>query len=111
MPENARYAGRPLVRLLDAYVLAAIGELDDRSSEQLYKMTPRLQATFKCSGAWDEIVASVMHFPSNMPELIRQSWVKNSALAAANGETLLPVDFMLMFVDANFLPCGESGTE
>ena len=37
-----------------------------------------------------------------MPALIRARWNHNQRLALANGETLLPEDFAVMFTDANF---------
>ena len=40
---SERYAGRPFLRLLDAYVLWAIGELDEESDARLLEITPDLQ--------------------------------------------------------------------
>ena len=99
---NERYNGKPLLRLLELYVLDSIDHLSSHDSELLQKMTPKLQSTYNIKGSWQEIIASVMKFPENMPEQINSVWKKNRDLAKANGESLLPTDFAIMFVDQNF---------
>ena len=37
-----RYAGKPFLRLLECYVLAAIGELSDEQQATLRAMEPKL---------------------------------------------------------------------
>jgi len=100
--EATRYEGKPLLRLLELYVLWSIGELSRNSSETLERMTPKLRETWKCDGSWQDCISFVMEFPANMPELIRERWSHNRELAAVAGETLKPDDFATMFVDANF---------
>src|SRR5262245_47439624 len=92
-----RYAGKPLVRLLDAYVLWIIGALPDDQDDLLQQMTPKLCETWKCSGGrWHEVLASAMQFPATLPESIREIRQKNQAIP--------PLDFAYMFVDENFKP-------
>jgi hypothetical protein len=43
-----------------------------------------------------------MDMPPEMPEAIRDLWVKNLGIARANGVTLHPQEFAEMFVDENF---------
>ena len=100
-----RYEGKPLLRLLDAYVLWAIGALPEEQEAVFQQMTPKLRQTWNRAGEeWHAVVASEMHFPPTMPTLIREAWEKNQAIAAANKVTLPATSFAYMFVDANFHP-------
>ena len=54
--DSGRYEGKPLLRLLECYVLLAIGELSSDDQLVLSEMTPKLQGVYKCSGRWDQIV-------------------------------------------------------
>ena len=105
--DKSRYEGRPLVRLLDSYVLHAIGGLDEGSLRQLKAMTPQLQQAFRAEGTWLELVAHVMNFPESMPSSIRDVWTANQRIAKDAGEVLAPEDFTVMFVDQNFTPDEE----
>ena len=58
-----RYAGKPFLKLVDSFVLKAIGELDPSQESLLVQMTPKFQETFACSGSWEEIVISQLQFP------------------------------------------------
>lgn len=100
---TSRYEGNPLLRLLECYVLWAIGELDDLQQATLEKMTPNLQSTYGVQGQWHEIIASVMDLPLNMPALIRDMWDKNQAIAREKSLSLLPQQFAEMFVDQNLV--------
>ena len=104
MKDPARYAGKPLLRLLECYVLHAAGALRKADEERLTLMAPKLREVYKATGSWDEIIASVMQFPPTMPELVKASWARNSDLARRNQEHLEPEDFAEMFVEANFVP-------
>ena len=98
-----RYAGKPLVRLLDAYVLWVVGALPPEQESLLVQMTPKLRQTWNRSEEhWHEVLAAQMQFPATMPTAIRDMWRKNQAIAAASRATLTPVDFAYMFVDQNF---------
>ena len=98
-----RYAGNPLVRLLDAYVLWVIGALPPEQESLLEQMAPKLRHTWNRSEQhWHEVLASQMQFPATMPSAIHDIWQKNQAIAVASRATLTPVDFAYMFVDQNF---------
>ncbi|MDH5648195.1 MAG: hypothetical protein OEY67_00955 [Gammaproteobacteria bacterium] len=96
-----RYTGKPFLRLLELYVLDAIGQLSDKDEETLIKMTPNLQATYKSQGSWKEIIRKVMDLPENMPSLIIDMWNKNQKIAKDNGQVLEGEQFAMMFVDQN----------
>ncbi|TIU47173.1 MAG: hypothetical protein E5W19_23200 [Mesorhizobium sp.] len=102
MSTNPRYDGQPLLRLLDVYVLWAIGELSQESEEGLKRMAPKLQSLFGGDGQWHDAVAQSMHMPEGMPAAIRDMWRRNVEIARVNGTTLPPERFAEMFVDENF---------
>ncbi|MER8446092.1 hypothetical protein NKH52_23145 [Mesorhizobium sp. M1066] len=102
MATNPRYDGQPLLRLLELYVLWAIGELSQESEDGLKKMAPKLQSIYGGDGQWHDAIAQAMHMPEGMPAAIRDMWAKNLEIARVNNVTLTPQQFAKMFVDNNF---------
>jgi hypothetical protein len=68
MSKQSRYEGKPLLRLLECYVLSSIGHLQESDRQNLEAMTPKLQEVYHILGTWREIIAQVKHFPSNADE-------------------------------------------
>ena len=103
MNPNPRYEGRPLVRLLECYVLWAIGELSEREAATLADMTPKLQSLYGSSSPWQEIVASTVRMDDSAAEGIRELWARNMG-----ADSPLPAQqFAEVVVDRNFI--GEEG--
>ncbi|HKQ14177.1 MAG TPA: hypothetical protein VJT80_12150 [Steroidobacteraceae bacterium] len=102
-----RYAGKPFLRLLECYVLDAIGHLDPGQRQVLERMQPKLASTYETSGTWVEIVARQMDFPDSLPAQIAGLWKKNVDAAAARGVPIDPNEFACALVDDNF-PIGGS---
>lgn len=50
--QTDRYADKPLLRLVDSFVLKCIGELDESSEARLREMEPKLRQVYNCSGSW-----------------------------------------------------------
>jgi hypothetical protein len=100
-PVVDRYDGKPFLKLVDAFVLKAIGHLDPSQDEALQQMTPKLQETFKCTGTWEEIVMAELRFEPEVRVAIRELWEKNQAIARQNGVALTPLAFTEMFVANN----------
>jgi hypothetical protein len=98
-----RYEGKPLLRLLECYVLWAIDQLPETQANTLSAMTPKLQSLYRKPGDWKEVIAAVMEFPPDAPKLIRDSWAKNSEIALMKGVALRPEQFAQMFVDQNMV--------
>jgi hypothetical protein len=98
--DSERYDGKPLLRLLELYVLWATDTLSDEDEERLFALAPSLAESFGGDGSWQSALATAMHFPADMPRMINESWVKNVALAA--GSELAPQQFAEKFVDAHF---------
>jgi len=101
MASGNRYIGKPLLRILECYVLWAIGELGEQEERILQEMEPNLRKTFNQPGEWRDIVASVMELPKDMPELIRSCWAKNQEIAKQHNTTLTGQQFAETFVDNN----------
>lgn len=100
---NDIYKGKPFLRLLDAYVLDAIGELDAASDAALTAQEPAFRAMLGATGDWRTIVVQRMQFPDGMASAINEVWTKGRAkFVAAQGHEPDPVEFMRSFVDTNF---------
>jgi hypothetical protein len=98
-----RYEGKPFLRLLDSYVLAAIGHLDEANARWLVEAEPHFRAIFGEEGSWREIVEKRMQFPQGMPAAILDVWTKGRIkFREAAGEEPDPVLFTYEFVDTNF---------
>jgi hypothetical protein len=78
-----RYAGRPFLRLLECFVLDAIGQLDDRQRDTLRQIEPKLRETYGREGTWARIIAGEMDFPEALSSEIRTVWGKISLLPAS----------------------------
>ena len=97
-----RYEGKPLLRLLECYVLDAIDQLDDRERDTLQRMVPKLATLYKRNGTWSEIIRDEMNFPDSLPAIIREIWNINLARMHSSGIGINPNYFAMTFVDENF---------
>ena len=102
MISDPRYDGKPLWRLLDLYVLWAIGELTPDQEGNLNKLAPKLQGTFGGGGQWQEAVERAAGIEAAAAEDIRGMWERNQVVARAHGLTLTPEEFAMMVVEDNF---------
>ena len=103
MSSGSRYDGKPLLKLLELYVLWAIGELSEVDESRLVAMTPKLQSIYGVSGSWHDVLAAAVHLPKDMPVAIRQMWAKNTKIANEISAILTPQTFAEMFVDKNLV--------
>ena len=101
MSKNPRYDGKPLLRLIELYVIDAIGALTPEQAKNLDAMTPKLCQLYGTTGDWRADIAKVMAFPESMPQSIREMWSRNQQIAKQSGASLTAEDFAVMFVDAN----------
>jgi hypothetical protein len=69
----------------------------------LTEMTPKLQSVYRVQGNWQQVIASAVKLPPNMPTLIKDLWNKNTEIARKGGTTLTPQQFAEMFVDQNLV--------
>ncbi|QJP13700.1 hypothetical protein G3545_08540 [Starkeya sp. ORNL1] len=97
-----RYTNKRLIMLLEKYVLWSIGELSDTEERKLREMAPHLGRSFSARGTWQEVVASVMEFPPDMPATFNAMWLRNLEIASEHGAAMTPQRFAEMVVDENF---------
>ena len=103
MTDPARYEDRPFLKLLDCYILRAIGQLDDVQAAALESIEPQLTEVYGKETAWHELVSTQMEFPEDIDASIRQVWVATQMKAAEQGAEVDPAEFTRQFVDTNFL--------
>lgn len=85
-------------------MLWAIGELDGKQAATLQQMTPKLQSVYGVQGGdWQQVIASVMEWPPELPDKIRTVWARNLEIAQAHHTNLPPQQFAEMFVDQNLI--------
>lgn len=104
--EPARYKGRPLLILLENYVLACIGELPAGSSKNIAAV---VQKTFGGDEDWMQTLREKLVLSAAIDESIRAMWSKNQAIADERKEQLHPVQFAKMAVDSNFAHLIDNG--
>lgn len=96
-----RYEGKPLLRLLELYVLWAIDELPENDRTTLEKIAPKLKEIYGGDGNWQEAIATAIHMPSDLPIAIQGMWLRNQELARLNGAALQPQVFAQIVADDN----------
>jgi hypothetical protein len=98
-PVSDRYNGKPLLILLENYVLDCI---DCLPPEKIPGLTNVVQQVYGGGPDWKATLRSVLHLEVGLDESLRQLWLHNQNLARQNNEKLLPEDFARMVVDQNF---------
>lgn len=100
---TSRYTGKPFLRLLDNYVMDAIGMLDADTDAALTAEEPQFHKLFATTGSWREIVVSRMNFPAGIAGAIREVWEKGRVqYIAAQGVEPNPWEFTIHFIDTKF---------
>lgn len=98
----SRYEGRPLLRLLECYVLAIIDELKDSQRETLQRMEPKLAQIYGKGGSWMEIIRSEMGFSASLPKEIYETWQRYCEKSHTDGIAVDPEEFAIKFIDQHF---------
>ena len=98
-----RYDGKPFLKLVDGYVIDAIGRLDAAAELELKAMEPMFRDTLETRGDWRAMVEEQMRFPAGMPGAIREVWDKGHVkFLAQTGKEPDPLEFTMHFVDTKF---------
>jgi hypothetical protein len=98
-PEPERYRGRPLLVVLENYVLAAIGELP---ADEHAGVGQAVQRVFGGGADWMRTVRQQLGLGESLDESLRQMWARNQDLARQQATALHPVQFAKMVADQNF---------
>lgn len=97
--EPERYQGRPLLILLENYVLDSIGALTPERSGEVGKV---VQQTFGGGPDWRETLRRRFWLDDSLDDSIRTLWERNQEVAHVRGEAIRPIQFAKMMVDTNF---------
>jgi hypothetical protein len=94
-----RYRGKPLLFLLENYVLSSIGCLRE---EKVLTLTGIVQKVYGGGDDWKATLRSTLHLEDALDDDLRRMWLRNRDIAQQANESLLPEDFARMVVDQNF---------
>jgi hypothetical protein len=97
--EGTRYTGRPLLIVLENYVLDCIGEL---TPEKQHGMRGIVQRVWEGGEDWKATVRAQLDLQEGLDDDLRGLWEKNRHIAHDAGQELQSVDFARMIVDENF---------
>lgn len=103
MDANSRYDGKPLLKMLELYVLRSIGEISSGDEERMVAITPKLREIYHHNGEWPEIIASAVRLSPDVSVAIKEMWERNQKIAADNNLVLSAQEFAEMFVDRNLV--------
>jgi hypothetical protein len=96
---DERYQGKPLLILLENYVLDCIGELPQSKVPNLISIVQRV---YGGGEDWKATLRSVLHLESSIDEGLRGLWARNQEIAKQANIALSADDFARMVVDENF---------
>ena len=94
-----RYGGRPLLILLENYVLSAIDSLAPDKEQLAASATQRV---FGGGADWRSTLRTTLHLGDSLDESLRQMWATNQQRAQQASVTLSPEEFARMVADQNF---------
>jgi hypothetical protein len=97
--EPERYAGRPLLIVLENYVLDCIGELPPEKQALARSVVQRVWAG---GDDWKATVRAQLQLEPSLDEALRGMWSRNQELARQHVQSLHPIQFAKMIVDQNF---------
>jgi hypothetical protein len=99
VPGEERYGEKPLLRLLELYVLWSIGELDEDSEQALIDDTPKIREWLSATGTWQQVVAAHMDCADDKPQEIRDFWLYCVDDAKKHQVILEPEQFAVAYVN------------
>jgi hypothetical protein len=97
--EPERYAGRPLLIVLESYVLDCISALQPDKHALARSVVQRVWGG---GDDWRETVRTQLHLESSLDESLRDMWSRNQELTRQHNQPLTPIQFAKMIVDQNF---------
>ena len=96
---QARYAGRPLLILLENYVLSCIGQLPANKESGV---VIAVQRVWGGGPDWKATMRSTLQLGESIDDSLRKMWATNQQRAKQSNVALSPEEFARMVVDENF---------
>jgi hypothetical protein len=97
--DSDRYKGKPLLILLENYVLDCIDSLPKDKAAAIIAMVQRV---YGGDADWKATLRSTLHLDDSLDERLRRMWVRNQDRSRKANQTLVPEDFARIVVDQNF---------
>ena len=94
----------PILRLLEAFVLDRIGELEPEAEAEARRLMKR---AFGSSARWQSRLQRELGVTEAVNDQLRAMWKRAKAVAAEKGLTIEPAEFARMVVDENFAEAAE----
>ena len=94
MSQHTRYEGKPLLRLVELYVLHAIGQLAQSDEKALLKLAPKLASLYGREGSWREILAAELRLPSDFETQVMQAWRTRQAVSGSQSAQVFAEEFV-----------------
>jgi hypothetical protein len=98
--QQARYAGKPLLILLENYVLSCIGQLPANKESGL---VAAVQRVWGGGSDWKATMRSTLQLGESIDDSLIKMWATNQERARTANVVLLPEDFARMVVNENFV--------
>lgn len=95
----SRYAGKPLLILLENYVLDCIGHLPAEKESTLISAVQRMWGG---DSNWKATMRNTLQLDESIDDSLRKMWKTNLDRAKQANASLTPEDFARMIVDENF---------
>jgi hypothetical protein len=97
---DSRYAGRPLLRLLDAYVMSVIGHLDLETEAQVARVT---MDTFGGGQDWKKTLRETVGLPKDLDNRILSAWSRQPRIMDPRAFTVaVSTQSFLPLIDQDF---------
>jgi len=96
--EPDRYVGRPLLIVLENYVLDCIGALEPDKQVLARSIVQRVWGG---GDEWKATVRAQLKMEPSLDESLRGMWSRNQELAKQRDQSLHPIQFAKMIVDQN----------
>lgn len=94
-----RYDNRPLLVMVENYILDCIGELQPQEQDAIAKL---VQHALEPQEDWRQTLRDYLHFDAGMDEELRELWKNNREIAREHDTELTAIHFARMVVDDNF---------
>jgi len=98
MTDQDRYESKPLLRLIESYALAVIGELPEDSGAAVRLVVQRVWEN--ADEDWMSTLRSELHLGPSIDETIRENWLAYQEAARGAGVENSAIEFAKLFADA-----------